>query len=100
VVSGLEKIDSLVGDTVHQTVFLSDTPRPTAGEQIFQWFGFPRALKGIPHDRFNEIENSDRDAAFVFDPKSEVLKKLGLKYSEPFRLSLHRASLSAKRLLS
>ena len=99
-VSSLEEIDAFAGYPIHEPMFLSDTPRPATGKHIFQWFGFPRALKGIPHDRFNEIENSDRDAAFVFDPKSEVLKKLGLKYSEPFRLSLHRASLSAKRLLS
>jgi hypothetical protein len=81
-------------------VFLSDTPRPTAGEHIFQRFGFSWAFEGIPHDCLNEIEDSDRDAALVFDPKPEVLKKLGLKYGDPFRRSLQRASLSAKRLLS
>lgn len=81
-------------------MFLSDTPRPTSDEHIFQRFWFPRPFEGVPHDCFNEIEDSGRDAALVFDPKPEVLKKLGLKYGEPFRLSLHRASLSAKRLLS
>jgi hypothetical protein len=31
VVPTLEEIDSRLGDAIHQSVFLSDTPRPTAG---------------------------------------------------------------------
>ena len=98
VVSGLEKIDGRGGDAVHQTVFLGDTTRPAPRQHVFQGFGFSGAFKGIPHDCVNEIENSQRDAAVVFDPKPEVLKKLGLKCGLPFRLSLHGASFSAKRL--
>ena len=99
-VSSLEEIDCLVGDAVHQSVFLSDTPRPTPGEYIFQRFGLSRALERIPHGCLHEVEYSDRDTMLVFDPKPEVLKKLGLKCSDSFRLSLHRASLSAKPQLS
>ena len=100
VVSSLEEIDGLVGDAVHQPVFLSDTPRPTAGEYILQRFGLSRAFERIPHDCLHEVEDSNSDAALVLKPKPEVLKKLGLKDSDPFRLSRHRASLSAKQLLS
>lgn len=100
VISRLEEIDCLVGDAVHQPVFLSNTPGPTAGEHNSQRFGFSRTFERIPQDCLNEIEDSDRHAAFVFDPKPEILKKLGLKYGNPFRLSLHRASLFAMLLLS
>jgi hypothetical protein len=99
-VSSLEEIDRLIGDAVHQSVFLSDTPRPTAGEYMFQRFGLSRTFERIPRDCLNEVEDSDRYATLVFDPKPEVLKKLGLKNSDPSRMSLHRASLSAERLLS
>jgi hypothetical protein len=98
VVSGLEEIDRLIGDAVDQPVFLSDTPRPTASEHKFQRFGLSRAFEGVPHHCLNEIEHSDGDAALVLYPKREVLKKLGLKCGDPLRLSLHQASLSAKRL--
>jgi hypothetical protein len=99
VVSSLEEIDRPIGDTIDQTVFLSDAARPTAGEHIFQRFGLSRAFERIPHGCLNEIEDSDGDAPLVFDPKPEVLKKLGLKYGDPFSLSPHQASLSAKRWL-
>ena len=93
VVSSLKEIDCLVSDAVHQSVFLGDTPRPTAGEHILQRFGLSRTFERIPHHCLNEIEDSDRDAALVFDPEPEVLQKLGLKYGDPFRLPTHRASL-------
>jgi hypothetical protein len=35
VISALEEIDCFVGDAVHQTVFLSDSPGPTAAEHMF-----------------------------------------------------------------
>ena len=95
-VPSLEEVNGFVRDMVHQPVFLSNTPGPTSGEDKFQRFGLSRALERISHDCLHEVEDSDRDTALVFDPKPEVLKKLGLKCSDPFRLSLHRASLSAK----
>jgi hypothetical protein len=98
VVFALEEIDCFIGDAVHEAVFLSDSPGPTAAEYVFQRFGFSEAFERVPHDRINQIRDSHRDSAFVFDPKSEVLKKLGLKYGNPFSLSLHRAFLSAKRM--
>jgi hypothetical protein len=52
----------------------------------------------VPHHHINEIKDSHRDSALGLNPKSEVLKKLGLKYGNPFSLSLHRGSLSAKRM--
>jgi len=98
VVSALEEIDCFIGDAVYEAVLLSDSPGPAAAEHVFQRFGLSEAFKRIPHDRINQIKDSHRDSALVFDPKSEVLKKLGLKYGNPFSLSLHRASLSVERM--
>jgi hypothetical protein len=81
-------------------VFLGNTPRPTAGERIFQSFRLSRVFERIPHDCLNQIEGSGRDTALVFDPKPEVWKKLGLKYGDPFGLSLERTSLFTMRSLS
>ena len=99
VVSSLQEIDGLVTDAIHQPVFLCDTARPAPGKHIFQRFGLSRTFERIPHHCLNEIEDSDRDAALVFDPEPEVLKELRLKYGDPLRLPLHQASLSAMRPL-
>lgn len=97
-VLALEEIDCFIGDAVYEAVLLSDSPGPTAAEHVFQRFGFSEAFERVPHDRINQVKDSYRDSALVFDPKSEVLKKLGLKYGNPFSLSLHRVSLSVKRM--
>ena len=93
----LEEINCFIGDAVYEAVLLSDSPGPAAAEYVFQRFGFSESFKRVPHDRINQIKDSHRDSTLVFDPKSEVLKKLGLKYGSPFSLSLHRAALSVKR---
>jgi len=78
VVVALEEID-LIGDAVDEAVVLSDSPGPTAAEHVFQRFGFSEAFERVPHDRVHQIKDSPRDSAPVFDPKSEILKKLRLK---------------------
>jgi hypothetical protein len=100
VVSSLEEIDCFVGDPVNQPVFLSDTPRPTTSEHIFQRFGLSRPFQWIPHDSLNKIGHSHRHGALVVDPIPEVLKKLGLKCGDSLRPSLHAKDPSVKRLLS
>ncbi len=98
VVPGLKEIDCFIGHAVYEAMLLSDPSGPTTAEDVFQRFGFSEALEWIPHDGINQIKDSQSDSALVFDPKSQVLKKLGLKYGNPFSLALHRASLSAKRM--
>jgi hypothetical protein len=98
VILSLEEIDGIIGDAVYEAVLLSDSPGPAAAEHVFQRFGFSNAFERVSHDRIHQIKYSQRDSALVFDPKSEVLKKLGLKYGNSFSLSLHRASLSVRRM--
>ena len=50
VVSSLEEIDCRIGDAVYQAVFLSDAPRPTTSQHVFQGFGLSQAFERIPHD--------------------------------------------------
>jgi hypothetical protein len=100
VVPSLEEIDALISDAVDQTVFLCDTARPATRKHKSQWLWFSWAVEGVAQDCFNEIENSDRYSALIFDPKPQVLKELGLKDSNPFSLPLHRTSLFALRRLS
>ena len=68
-VSRLQKIDRFIRDAADQPVFLSNASRPTTGQHVFQRLGFSQAFKRIPHDRLHKIEDSDRDATLVPDPK-------------------------------
>src|SRR5579872_7208793 len=95
VVSSLEEINGLVGDPVHEAVFLSDAARPTPGQYKSQRFGFSRPFKGVPHDRLDEIEHSDSGASFGFDRKTQILPELGLKDRNPLTPWLHRGSLAS-----
>jgi hypothetical protein len=98
VVLGLEEIDCFIGDAVYEAVLLGDSPGPAAAAYVFHRFRFSEAFEPVPHDRIDQIKDSHRNSALVFDPKSEVLKKLELKYGNPFSLSFHRESLSVKRM--
>jgi hypothetical protein len=98
-VSRLEEIDPVIRDAIYQAMFLSNAARPTTGQHVFQRFGFTHAFERIAHYRVDQIEDSDGDAALVFDPEAQILNKFRLKQGDPFS-PLHQASLFAMRLLS
>jgi hypothetical protein len=95
VVSSLEEINGLVRDPVHQAVFLSDAARPTPRQEISQRFGLSWSFKGVPHNGVDEIQHPDCRASFGFDPKTQILRELGLKDRNPLTFSLHRGSLAS-----
>jgi hypothetical protein len=70
VVTSLKEIDALIRDAVYQTVFLGNAARPATRKHKSQWFRFSWALERVPQDRFNQVENSDRDGALIFNPKT------------------------------
>jgi len=94
-VSSLEEVNGFIRDTIHQPVFLGNTTRPTACQQISEGLRLSQPLEWILHHCLDEIQYSDRGAALGFDPKAEVLPKLRLNDSDPPRISLHPASLDA-----
>jgi hypothetical protein len=93
VVSSLEEVNSFIRDTIHQAVFLANTTRPAACQHISKRLRLSEPLEWIPHHCLDKIQHSNCDAAFGFDPKTEVLTELRLKNSESLRASLHLASL-------
>src|SRR5579883_3087490 len=99
VISGLQEIDCFIGDPVDQAMFLSDSSGVTAAEHISQWLGLSGTYERVSHDRVHEVEDPQRDRPLVLDPEAEILKKLGLKYRDPFSRALHQGSLFSKRLL-
>jgi hypothetical protein len=44
-----EDNEGLVGDLVHETVFISDAARPAAFEFMLERFGFADSAEGVAH---------------------------------------------------
>ena len=88
-VSGLEKIDRIVSDAVHEAMFLGDAARPTSRQDIYQRFGLAWAFEGVSQDRVDKIQHSDCRASIGFDPETEVFAELGLKYCDALTVSVH-----------
>ena len=47
VVAGLEEVNPLVSNEVHEPVFLRDTARPGAWRQVLERFGLSNSREGI-----------------------------------------------------
>ncbi len=82
-IAALQKIDSLIPDQIHESVFLGDAPGPDAGAEIFEEFGFAEALERIAHDGFDQFQNTQGDAAVCLHPVSQIFAEFGLKYRYP-----------------
>ena len=94
-VSSLEEIKGFIRDTVHQSVFLADTTRPAACQNISERLRLSQPLEWISHHCLDQVQHSDCGATFGFDPKTQVLPELRLKDRDPLRISLHLKSLDA-----
>ena len=53
-ITGLNKIDPLGVNDIHQTVFLGDPPGPDIGTEKFQRLGFPHTLERITQNSFHK----------------------------------------------
>lgn len=79
VIAGLWKIDAILGSPVDQTMLLGDPSRPATGEQIFQRLGFAGASERVWQDGLDQLQYSQGDAPFGFDPVTKVLPKIRME---------------------
>ena len=80
-IAGLKKIDSVVANEVYQAMLLGKTARPDARGEIFKWFRFANACKGIAHDSLDQVERTHGNLSVGFDPVAEVFPELRLEDS-------------------
>lgn len=52
-ITRLQKIDSRFADEINYSMFLRQTPRPRAGCEIFEGFGFADAAERFAYNRFD-----------------------------------------------
>lgn len=79
VVAGLQEVDAILTDQVHDAVLLRQTPRPGPRREILEGLRLPDSLKRIAQDRLDQIERSQRDTPVGLDPVPQVFAKLPLK---------------------
>jgi len=58
VIAGLEKIDPILTDDVHQPVLGSDPPGPGAGMEVLEGLRFAESRERLAKDRFDEFERT------------------------------------------
>ena len=75
-VAGLEKIDSVVRDTVDQSVSSGNAAGPDVGPQMFERLGLPDAFEGVASDRLHELEDAEGHFSVGLDPVLQVLHAL------------------------
>ena len=78
-IASLEEIDAVVAYKINDAVFLGQSPRPYTRGEIFEGFRFTDSFKGIPHNSFDQRNNTEGDFTIGSDPMFQVLDKLGLE---------------------
>ncbi len=80
VVSGLEKIDSVIGHEVHDSVFLREPPRPHAGCEMPERLRLADPGERISEDCLDEIQCPECDLAVSLHPVPKIFQELLLKH--------------------
>src|SRR4051812_22010711 len=57
-----------------------DTTRPAAGQVVLQRLGVAGALKGIPLNRLDQLDDLEGFLAVLLDPPGEVFERGGVKF--------------------
>ena len=68
VIAGLDELDPVVEDEVDDAVFLGEPARPRSLQLVSQRLGPADSAEGLPHDRFDQIESSERDSSLGRNP--------------------------------
>ena len=79
-ITGLQKIDPIMGDAIYEPVLLREPARPASRQHVLEWLWLANSGKRIPQHAFNELEGAKRDLPVVFDPVTNILPKFGMKY--------------------
>src|SRR5580698_4668993 len=83
-ISCLHEINSGLGDTIDQSMFLSDSAGPASCQHILEGFRFSDSSQRISEYGFNQFENSQRGLAVDLHPMAQILPKLGMEHGFAF----------------
>ena len=75
----LKEVDSAFANEIDEAVLLSDPAGPTPCKIELEWLGFAGSLEGVAEDRFDQVEDAQRDLPVCADPVVEIVAKLRAK---------------------
>jgi hypothetical protein len=90
VVTRLDKVNSVICNSVNQPVFLGNSPGPASGQLIPKRLRFSDSFEGISQHGFRQIEQLDRNATVNLHPIPQILPEPGLEDGDPFILLWQR----------
>jgi len=80
-IARLKDIDPVVTDEIHQTVLLSDPPRPDIRTQILERFWFAYTSERIAHNGFDQGHDAQCGSPVLLNPIAQIIAKLWLEHS-------------------
>lgn len=83
VIACLKKVHPALGDSVNQTMFLSDSSRPAASQHMLERLGLSDAGERIAKGSVDEFKDAERGFAVRFNPIAEVFAELLVEYCQP-----------------
>jgi hypothetical protein len=79
-ISRLQEINFRLAHPVNESVFLIDSPRPSASECELQRLWFAYTGEWILKDRLDQFEDSKRRAAICFHPVAKILPEFRMEH--------------------
>jgi len=81
-------------------VFLRNSARPAASQNVFQWLGLSNTDKRFAKDGLDEFEHTQSHFSVGPHPVAQILSKLGMKYSFPLSVARQDPSRGAVSLMA
>src|SRR5574341_1690124 len=91
-VPGLEEVNALSADQIHDPMLLGQAAGPRPGEDILQRLGLADAPERVPQDRLDQVQSTQRHSPIRFYPVPKVLDELRMEDGKPLGPSPWRAS--------
>lgn len=80
-VAGLQEINAIGTDPVHDPVLLGQSARPYPWGQVLQRFRLPDSRKRISDNGLNQIKRAQRSPPVSLNPVAEILNELRVEDS-------------------
>ena len=64
-ISRLQKVDAIVVHEIDQAMLLRNAPRPNPCTEVLQRFRFSDAAERLPHNRFDQLQDTERGTSAV-----------------------------------
>src|SRR5260221_2307489 len=83
VITRLQEIDSRLAEPAYQTMFLSDSPRPSSGERVPKPLGFADSGERVPQNSLDQLQDAQRSVAIGLNPIAKILSKFAVENGNP-----------------